>query len=91
MDCVWLADVAVSSPSVAGAECSGICLLLCLCYCQTSLLLFAVIPESCSRESVVINKPCPVWYNNGSPTKTLGDDTLSNCHPGRGPGIQSVY
>ena len=53
MDCVWLADVAVSSPSVAGAECSGICLLLCLCYCQTSLLLFAVIPESCSRESVV--------------------------------------
>ncbi len=52
MDCVWLADVAVSSPSVAGAERSGICLLLCLCYCQTSLLLFAVIPESCSRKFV---------------------------------------
>ena len=38
----------------AGAERSGNCLLSCLCHCRVALFLFAVIPESCSRESVFV-------------------------------------
>ena len=53
MDCVRLADARRVIPECSRAERSGICLLSCLCHYRVVLFLFAVIPESCSRESVV--------------------------------------
>ena len=55
------------------------------------LFVVAVILESRSPGSVVIKIPERSAPGPGGPPAPLWDNTLSNCHPGRGPGIQSVY